>query len=72
MKFVLITDTLITDYCSLDPFAHLFKEIRNHNRNQDEVKNAHGGSATEIGKLDRGEIGHNTKKLRARAGAAAG
>ena len=57
---------------SLDSFAHLFKEIGNHNRNQDKVKNAHGGSATEIGKLDRGEIGHNTKKLRARAGAAAG
>ena len=70
MKFMLITDTLITDYFSLNPFAHLFEEIGNHNRNQDEVKNAHSGSATEIGELDRSEIGHDTKKLRARAGAA--
>jgi hypothetical protein len=63
---------LIPTGLSLNSFTHLFKEIGNHNRNQDEVKNAHSGSTTEIGKLDRGEIGHDTKKLRTRARAAAG
>ena len=63
---------LIPTERSFNAFAHLLKEIGNHNRNQDEVKNAHSGSTTEIGKLDRGKIGHDTKKLRARTGAAAG
>src|SRR5260221_13455979 len=55
-----------------DAFAHLFEEIANHDRRQNQVDDAHRRSPAEIGKLDCRQIRHDAKELGTRTVATAG